>query len=80
MVSSLSAQAACLGKIKFLSDGPKTSRSIRMQDSLINYISQTRWFMESNFRQQRYSVISTENDQERLGMAEGMPNSESALS
>ena len=38
-----------LGKMSFLSYGPKISRPIRMQDSLNCNISQISWDMKLNF-------------------------------
>ena len=42
-------KTTCLGKIWILSYGPKTSRPIRMQDSLNCSVLQTIWGMKLNF-------------------------------
>ena len=49
MVFYLSTETTCIGKIWFLSYNPKTSRPIRIQDSLNFGISETSWGMKLNF-------------------------------
>ena len=49
LVFQLSTKTACLGKIWFLRYGLKTSRPIRMQDSLNCNISQTSWDLNLSF-------------------------------
>ena len=62
MVFQLSTKTACLGKIWFLSYGPKISRPVRIQVSLNCNISQTKWVMKVNsftwleiYRSNKYS-------------------------
>ena len=69
LVFQLSTKAACLGKIWFLRYVFKTSRPIRMQDSLNCNISQTSWDLNLSFclwltsiKQPIHSVISNESD------------------
>ena len=49
MVFQLFVKRRCLGKILFLVYGPKTSRSIRTQDSYNCNISQISWGIKLNF-------------------------------
>ena len=67
------------GKIWFLTYSPKTSRPIRIQDSLNNIISHTSWYMKLNIcmwldihRRNKFTQLF------QVGVVKFIPNSESA--
>ena len=77
MVLKLYAKTIWLRKIWFLSYAPKTSRLIRVQDSLNYNISQTCWWI--GIFVCNYTSLSG-CGQECMGMPKVMPNSELASS